>query len=184
MPRIRKCDPGGCDCCITATPFAQSLDEVAFQRSACTAAQAGNCDRLKTLLGKDPALLHADGAGGTSGYTPLHYAARSGQVAAVRLLLDAGANPNKQTTAGKATSLHRAAFMGHTTILQLLVERGGDCFLQDADGETALHKAAAQGHTGAAVFLAAHAPEALALQDRDQQTPLQIAQGGVVAILF
>jgi hypothetical protein len=31
-----------------------------------------------------------------------------------------GADPNRQTAAGKATSLHRAAYMGHTHILELL----------------------------------------------------------------
>ncbi|KAK9841763.1 hypothetical protein WJX81_001485 [Elliptochloris bilobata] len=98
-------------------------------------------ERLKEL---DPPEL--DGASGSSGYTPLHYAARAGHAAAAHMLLDAGADPNRVTAAGGATSLHRAAYMGHTCVVRLLLQRGADAALQDADGETALHKAASQGH--------------------------------------
>lgn len=46
-----------------------------------------------------------------SGYTALHYAARSGHFEACHLLIRAGANVNAKTNGG-ATPLHRAAMMG------------------------------------------------------------------------
>ncbi len=74
---------------------------------------------------------------------------------------------DRRTAAGGATSLHRAAFMGHVDVLHALcvaavvrrcsinaltsrrrvlcrLAHGADASLQDADGDTALHKAAAQ----------------------------------------
>jgi len=42
---------------------------------------------------------------------------------------------------GGATALHRAAFMGHLRIVQLLlVDYSANVMLQDSDGKTALHK--------------------------------------------
>ena len=42
---------------------------------------------------------------------------------------------------GGATALHRAAFMGHQNIVQLLlVDYSANVMLQDSDGKTALHK--------------------------------------------
>ena len=41
---------------------------------------------------------------------------------------------------GGATALHRAAFMGHTSIVQLLLDHQANVMLQDSDGKTALHK--------------------------------------------
>ena len=44
---------------------------------------------------------------------------------------------------GGATALHRAAFMGHLRIVQLLlVDFSANVMLQDGDGKTALHKVA------------------------------------------
>lgn len=42
---------------------------------------------------------------------------------------------------GGATALHRAAFMGHLNIVQLLLmDYAANTMLQDSDGKTALHK--------------------------------------------
>lgn len=52
-----------------------------------------------------------------------------------------GAVVDQRTRAGRATSLHRAAYTGHLDIVKLLLERGADVCAQDADGCTPLHKA-------------------------------------------
>jgi ankyrin repeat protein len=88
----------------------------------------------------------------------------------------AGAEVDRRTHAGNATSLHRAAFTGHADVIALLcacgaafcalrvcaaadaagaqrrLAHGADAALQDADGETALHKAAAQARRCALCF--------------------------------
>lgn len=69
-----------------------------------------------------------------------HYAARHNQIAVCNLLLSAGANVNAQTATGLVTPLHRAAYCGHTSIMELLLQHGADAALCDADGETTLHK--------------------------------------------
>ncbi|KAK9863513.1 hypothetical protein WJX84_008153 [Apatococcus fuscideae] len=136
--------PASCRCALHGAPASQSLDELDFLKSACSAAQTGNLERLDRLTASNPAALLTDGSGGNSGYTPLHYAARAGQDQAVELLLQRGAEVNRQTTAGRATALHRAAYMGHCSTVQLLLSHGADPMLQDADGCTALHKASQQ----------------------------------------
>ncbi|CAL5227450.1 g10416 [Coccomyxa viridis] len=106
----------------------------------------GSVRTFADLLAKHPGSVGDDGVSGQSGYTPLHYAARSGHLEAVRMLIKAGANVNMTTSAGKATPLHRAAYMGHSAVAEALLHSGADASLQDADGQTALDKAAAQGH--------------------------------------
>ena len=47
---------------------------------------------------------------------------------------------NSQTRSGKASSLHRAAYSGHSGVLKTLITHGADPRLCDSDGQTALHK--------------------------------------------
>lgn len=109
----------GCACCTRAQPASQSLEEVEFAKSACAMAQTGNTQKLARLLAQRPECVHSDGTSGarcahpdakrrmleaglytkgllwragSSGYTPIHYAARAGHFAAVQMLLDAGAS--------------------------------------------------------------------------------------------
>jgi hypothetical protein len=51
-----------CLCCSPA--FAQSLDELAFERSAASAAQRGDLRKVQDLIERKPSLLHDDGQGG------------------------------------------------------------------------------------------------------------------------
>jgi ankyrin repeat protein len=87
----------------------------------------GDEARVRGLLARGACPRAEDSAG----YTPLHYAARAGHAAIVRLLLDGGGDVNARTRAGGATPLHRAAYQGHLEVVRLLVERGADCRLQE-----------------------------------------------------
>lgn len=70
---------------------------VAFAGPAVDAARKGDVKKLKALLEQDPKLVNdKDG----NGDTPLHQAALHGQVAAVQLLLEAGADVNAKNTYG------------------------------------------------------------------------------------
>jgi hypothetical protein len=51
---------GGCGCALVATGTEQSLDELEFARSACAAAQHGDVEKLRRLLKRNPAAVHAD----------------------------------------------------------------------------------------------------------------------------
>ncbi|CAD7694995.1 unnamed protein product [Ostreobium quekettii] len=88
-----------------------------------------------------------------------------------------GSSANKRTKSGGATSVHRAAHMGHTMVLKILIDFGGDGMIQDADGETPLHKAAAQGHVDATELLLLKFPQAATLTDRHGKTPRERAAG-------
>ncbi|KAL6768955.1 hypothetical protein ACKKBF_B16885 [Auxenochlorella protothecoides x Auxenochlorella symbiontica] len=145
-----------CGCHADPAPASQSLDEMAFAASACSAAQSGDLKGLQRLYdrARSPShLLAGDGYQGSSGYTPLHFAARAGHDHIVAWLLKQGVEVNATTTAGRATPLHRAAYMGHASICRMLHEAGASCLLRDADGHTAADKAEAQGHTELAIWL-------------------------------
>mmetsp|Transcript_33904 Transcript_33904/g.64797 ORF Transcript_33904/g.64797 Transcript_33904/m.64797 type:complete len:179 (-) Transcript_33904:459-995(-) len=164
------------------TPYDQSLEELDFLRSACAHAQRGRVAQLSALLSRRPELIYADGVDGTSGYTPLHYAAREGQLECVNLLIERGANVDSKTRAGGATALHRAAYMGHTEIIKSLLRSGADPNSQDSDGETPLHKASSRGHASAVQELLAAGPSASEVYNRKQQRPADCAVGEAAQI--
>ena len=137
-----------------------------FARSACTHALNGDVERLRKALERNPGGIYHDGAGGGSGYTPLHYAARGGHDDCVRLLLELNASVLARTSGG-ATPLMRAAFTGRVGVLSQLLRSGAAADVQDADGDTALHKAASQQHADAVgVLQRAMSPEAMVLRNR------------------
>ncbi|PSC77021.1 Ankyrin repeat domain-containing 39 [Micractinium conductrix] len=176
MPAVRGVQHGLiCDCCAP-TAGAESLAEVAFAKSAAAAAQSGDFFRLKSLITRNPAAVHDDGYGGSSGYTPVIYAARQGHVDCVELLLACGAAPDAATAAGGATALQRAAYMGHLRVVQLLLDAGATAALQDGDGQTALHKAAERGHADVAAALVAAAPQLAGVRDKRGRTAADLAQ--------
>jgi len=79
-------------------------------------------------------------------------------VAQVRVLVDAGANPNHSNAQGHIV-LSSAAHNGHVNALRALLAAGADIHGSDNDGHTALYVAARQGHVAAVrALLEAGAP--------------------------
>ena len=80
-------------------------------------------------------------------FTPLHSAARSGDVDKVRQLLGKGIYSVNCTDSRGQTPLHCACTGGHLEIVGMLIsEFKADMTIQDEDGDTALMLAAKAGH--------------------------------------
>lgn len=161
--------------------MSQSLEEVDFDRSPCGLAQRGLAERLAAAVSSRERACERDSAG----YAPLHYAARGGHEACVRILLAAGADPGARTRAGAATPLHRAAWVGALGCVNLLLESaaGGSalCLAVDDEGMTALHKACQNNHLHVAARLEQACAEAAEVVDARGRTPrdmLPAARGG------
>ncbi len=83
---------------------------------------------------------------------PLEEAAHNSDVAAVKRLIEAGANVNQQNkhepseVADGKTALMIASWNGDTEIVKLLLKAGAKVNLKDSDGSSALYMAAVNGH--------------------------------------
>jgi ankyrin repeat protein len=92
--------------------------DIAALMRACV---AGDVEALRVLLEKDPSLATERVAAGTTG---LHLAVR--HPAALRILLEHGADPNARDTGDHATPLHFAAAQGQLESVRLLLDAGAD----------------------------------------------------------
>ena len=93
--------------------------------------------------------------------TLLMGAARGGQEAMVRMLLQRGASVNLQDSLGFTALMHAAA-RDHATIVQVLLDAKADASLQSKSGYTALMMAEQGKHIAAAHLLRQHAKRQLA----------------------
>jgi ankyrin repeat protein len=122
------------------------------------AIRAGDVEAARRLLQNDPALATARlvGRGGGTG-TPLHlvtdwpgYFPNGPQI--VRLLIDAGADPNALTTSrgaqagpGSETPLHYAASSDDVDVAEALIDAGADVEVPDGSIGTPLDNAVGYG---------------------------------------
>lgn len=107
----------------------------------------GNADALKELLGeaekveRKAALVNARTDYEALSVTPLMEAASSGEKHLVKILLAAGAKVDEVgegELADRWTSLHYAAYGGHTAVVKLLVEGGAVLDKKDSRNTTPL----------------------------------------------
>jgi ankyrin repeat protein len=125
------------------------------------------------------------------GTTAFLRAAKAGDLPAMKLLLEHGADPTLAPTRSRINALMAAAGLGtaeqDTTgrskteaqaieAIQLLIDQGLDINAQASDGQTAVHGAAMQGFDEVIKFLVAKGarPD---VADRDGFTPLDVALG-------
>ena len=95
-----------------------------------------------------------------SRHRALVLAAQHGHAEVVRLLLDAGEDPNRYNPDGNhshSTPLHQSALAGHTAVVQLLVERGARLDIKDTIYQgTPLGWAIYARQSGIETYLRAH----------------------------
>lgn len=91
------------------------------------ACRTGDVEELRQLLAEDRDLVRASFAGAPhQGWTGLHEAARRGHAAAVRLLLDHGADTNAREAGDNTYPLHWAAAHAHLDVVRALLDAGSD----------------------------------------------------------
>jgi ankyrin repeat protein len=116
------------------------------------AAYKRNMPAVQALLAKGAAVNRA-------GWTPLHYAAASGDDDITRLLLQRGAQIDAVSppASGAYTPLMMAAREGHDGTALLLIDRGANPRLTNNEGLTAVQLAERAGKTHVASAISQHA---------------------------
>ncbi len=105
------------------------------------------------------ALLERGAEVNRPGWTPLHYAASSGSILVIRVLIDHHAYIDA-VSPNKTTPLMMAARAGRREAVQYLLDEGADVSLKNDRGLNASDFARAQGHTDIAAALDARAQQA------------------------
>ncbi len=124
-----------------------------------------------------------------TGRTVLHNAAsQTSNPTIIRLLLDAGADPNAPDNRG-ATPLHWGAQNENPMVVTHLLSAGADLRAGDNDGYTPLHYAAARSENGRVINLMLQRGADPSAESNDGRTPLHSAlrykaDSGVVTVLI
>jgi ankyrin repeat protein len=128
----------------TAEPFLEAF----------AAIKAGDVGRLDAVLRAEPVLVNA---GGSNGNSLLNLAVSVKQPGAVRLLLDAGSDPNGANNRGW-TPLHQAGYSNQPDMARMLLDAGAAAAIDRparGDGGTPLVMALFWGHREVTDVLAA-----------------------------
>jgi len=114
-------------------------------------------------------------------FSPLHWAAKGGQLKIVEMLVGRGARVHT-TNMGDDTPLHLAAAHGNREVAQLLLRQKADVNFVNEHGNSALHYACFWGYAGLAEDLV-QAGALVGVQNKYQETPLDKAGGQLAARL-
>lgn len=105
----------------------------------------------------------------------LYNAAKNGDAAAVRKLVEDGTPPDKQNIRG-VTPLWTACSRGHKAVVQVLLATDAvRVDVRTVSGQTPLFGAAANGHSEVVKLLLDHGAEQNCI-DKDGRSPLSVAQ--------
>ena len=135
------------------------------------AAMAGDREVVKSLLKQGADVNAAQG----DGTTPLHWAARRGDVELAQMLIYAGANVRATTRLGGWTPLLMAAQLGHPKMIETLLNAGSDLKTTTAFGATPLMLASAAGNPEAVRLLLSKGGDVNAAESVRGETALMFA---------
>lgn len=127
--------------------FKSLVARITFQRTNSLLVQGAlwdNVDLLLDLLQEDHDIDCVD----SWGRTPLHAAAVSSNSKCLQVLINAGADVDKQCgeRGENKTALHLCSELGYTTNVQTLLSAQASFTIQDANGMTAIDLARRNGH--------------------------------------
>jgi ankyrin repeat protein len=105
----------------------------------------GLFNRLKQTAAFDEVSFDDVNATSVEGDNALHWAARQNDLAAARLLTEAGINIDQHGDLGR-TPLHEAASFGHRDMVLLLIQSGADVHAR-TEGDVPFELARRNGHT-------------------------------------
>jgi ankyrin repeat protein len=135
------------------------------------AAMAGDREAVRALLKQGADVNAAQG----DGTTPLHWAARRGDVELAQMLIYAGANVRATTRLGGWTPLLMASQLGHAKMIETLVNAGSDLKTTTVHGATPLMLASAAGHPDAVRLLLSRGLDVNAVESVRGETALMFA---------
>lgn len=138
-------------------------------------ASAGDMEAVQQLIAAG-ADLHGDDYQHPVN-TPIHLAADKNRLEVVRLLLEAGVDPNIRSAINSSTPLHQAAYSAGPEMVRLLIEHGADPNLSNKDGKTPVYLT---GNIRALAVLVEHGAK-INVQDAQGQTPLHAARTPQIA---
>ena len=150
----------------TDLPYGQWLCRGCDVWDTICAATAGDAAALRHLLERDPKLSRYN--------QPIHFAAREGCIEAVRLLLDAGADPDAKFNGDDPVTVARDR--GHEEVIRLLEDvrsRRGRAGAASTDHP--IHIAASAGDVDRVRELLDAEPRLVQVGDREGSTPLHRA---------
>lgn len=132
-------------------------------------------EKVAELFSRNPGLIHGRAK---SGWTPLHYAAFSGDTSLIVFLLEKGAavDPRAGLRASRITPL-QAALLPHPqrySAAKKLLENGADVLVRSLIGFTPLHEAAQRGSVDL-IRLFVDAGAELEAKTDDCKSPLDLA---------
>lgn len=136
------------------------------------AAASNDVAALRRLLGEGHTADEGDGS-----WTPLIWAARSGSIGAINVLLDTGADVNLPGPTGDdwdATPLQHAILQRQPAVVRLLLDRGADVNRSDRRSLTPLFLAAGDTDPAILRLLLAHGADPR-VEDENGTTPLSRA---------